>query len=173
MSASLLKKYDEIEKIKDRLLQKVKDLSPEKLNHSPAEGQWSPGQILFHVYYSESGTIKVIAKNLAGNKVTLRADITGWIRNVLLIVLLRSPIKFKAPAVASKVPDSISQEELKNLFGKNNTEFRKILDELPKELEDKFIFKHPAGGLFTISQTLNFVREHYLHHEAQLNRLLK
>jgi len=43
---------------------------------------------------------------------------------------------------------------------------------LPVELEDKFIFKHPRSGLFNIDQTLNFVREHYLHHERQLNALL-
>ena len=51
-------------------------------------------------------------------------------------------------------------------------EFQKILNDLPESLEDKFIFKHPILGLFNIHQTLNFSKEHLLHHERQLDALL-
>jgi DNA-binding transcriptional regulator GbsR (MarR family) len=85
---------------------------------------------------------------------------------------LKLPLKFKAPKQVSKVPDSISKDEIKKYFDKNTKDFIKILEELPVDLEDKLIFKHPISGLFSITQTLNFVREHYLHHERQLNALL-
>ena len=62
--------------------------------------------------------------------------------------------------------------ELKKYFDKNTADFKKVLQDLPVELEDKFIFKHPRSGLFNIDQTLTFTREHYLHHERQLNALL-
>ena len=61
---------------------------------------------------------------------------------------------------------------MKQYFDKNSADFKKILQDLPVELEDKFIFKHPRSGMFNIDQTLNFVREHYLHHERQLDALL-
>ncbi len=169
----LLKRYAEIETIKNRLLQKAEKLTVEELNHSPSEGKWSAGQVLFHTYYSESGTIKVIQKNLAEKKTDRKSDLGGTLRNLLLMGFLRSPMKFKAPAVASKVPESITLDEVKSLFEKNNNEFKKILQELPDELHDKYIFKHPISGLFTINQTLNFVREHYLHHEPQLDNRIK
>ena len=86
---------------------------------------------------------------------------------------MRSPLKIKAPAVASKVPDSITIDEIKEYFAMNSENYRQLLNDLPMELEDKQIFKHPLAGLFNIEQTIHFVREHYLHHEKQVNALLK
>lgn len=90
----------------------------------------------------------------------------------MLVIFLKLPLKFKAPKQVSKVPEQISLEELQTYYDKNSAAFKKILNDLPVELEDKFIFKHPRSGLLNIDQTLNFVREHYLHHERQLNALL-
>ena len=172
MSEQLVQKYKEIETIKKRYLDKISILSEEQLNKDPGAGKWSSGQLMFHLYYSESGTIRSIGKNLRENKVKNKSGISDMLRNFLLVIVLRTPLKIKAPAVASKVPDSITMEEIKSLLDKNTEEFKTLLTELPKELEDKQIFKHPLSGFFNIDQTLNFVRAHYLHHEAQLNRLL-
>jgi len=173
MSKALTEKYEEIAKVKESFLKKISKLSHEELNKIPADGGWSAGQVLYHVAFAESGTILVIRKNLAENKVKLSSDLMSVVRNVLLVLTLKSPLKFKAPKVVSKVPETTTYEELKSYFDKNTAEFRQILEKLPSELEDKFIFKHPFGGLFNIAQTLNFTREHYLHHERQLNALLK
>ncbi|MDB5228316.1 MAG: hypothetical protein JWN78_2509 [Bacteroidota bacterium] len=172
MSVRLVSRYNEIDAIKKRYIDKVADMPDEQLNKHAGNGQWTAGQLLYHLYFSESGTIKVIQKNLRENKVKNRSGISDILRNILLMGFLRSSMKFKAPAVASKVPDHVSLEEIKGLYEKNTAEFKTLLAELPKELENKQIFKHPISGLFNINQTLNFVREHYLHHEAQLKRLL-
>lgn len=173
MNKILLDKYKEIEAIKENYLQRISSLSAEQLNKLPANGGWSAGQVLYHVAYAESGTILVIRKNLAENKVKLNSDMMSIIRNTLLVVTLKSPLKFKAPKVVSKVAETTSYPELKEYFEKNSRDFKQILEQLPEDLEGKFIFKHPIGGLFNIHQTLNFTREHYLHHERQLNALLK
>lgn len=172
MSTQLAEKYNDIEAIKKKFLKKVKNLSNEQLNKIAADGGWSAGQTLFHCAFAESGTILVINKNLAENTVHTKSDISSVFRNIMLVIFLKLPLKFKAPKVASKVPESITLEELKKYFDKNSTDFKKILQDLPAELEDKFIFKHPRSGLFNISQVLNFVREHYMHHERQLDALL-
>ncbi len=172
MSTHLTEKYNEVKAVKDKFLKKTANLSNEQLNKIPANGGWSAGQTLYHCAFAESGTILVISKNLAENKVTAKSDIGSVFRNILLVIFLKLPLKFKAPKVVSKVPESISIDEIKNYFDKNTTDFTKILNDLPTDLEDKFIFKHPRSGLFNIGQTLNFTREHYLHHERQLDLLL-
>ncbi len=173
MKQELLHKYDTINNIKNKLLNKVAKYSQEELNKVPEYGGWSAGQVLFHVAFAESGTILVINKNLAENKVYLKGNFRSVLSNIFLVISLKLPLKFKAPKAVSKVPDSITFEEISNYFDKNTQDFKKILEELPNELENKLIFKHPRAGLFTIHQTLNFTREHYLHHESQLDRLLK
>lgn len=172
MSAELVKKYNEIEVVKNRFLQKVYSITDEQLNKIPSSGGWSLGQTLYHCAFAESGTILVVKNNLAEKKVSENSDITSVLRNILLIIFLKLPIKFKAPKQVSKVPESITMDELKEYFDKNTFEFEKILKDLPADLEDKFIFNHPRSGLFNITQTLNFVREHYLHHERQLDAML-
>ena len=172
MSAQLTEKYNDIEVLKRKFLKKVAGLSNEQLNKIPADGGWSAGQTLYHCAFAESGTILVINNNLAENKINQKSDIGSVFRNILLVIFLKLPLKFKAPKQVSKVPEQISLEELQTYYDKNTAAFKKILNDLPAELEDKFIFKHPRSGLFNIDQTLNFVREHYLHHERQLNALL-
>lgn len=172
MSAALVEKYKAIEVIKDKFLNKVEKLSYEDLNKIPTDGGWSAAQVLYHCAFAESGTILVINKNLAENKVDTKSDIGSILRNIALVLFLKLPLKFKAPKQVSKVPDTITLEEIKKYFDKNTNEFKKILNDLPAELEDKFIFKHPRSGLFNIQQTINFTREHYLHHERQLDALL-
>jgi uncharacterized damage-inducible protein DinB len=173
MSTELTEKYAEIAMVKENFLKKISKLNHEQLNRIPANGGWSAGQVLYHVAFAESGTILVIQKNLAENKVRLSSDLMSVVRNVMLVLTLKSPLKFKAPKVVSKVPETTTYDELKTYFDKNSVAFKKILEQLPAELEDKFIFKHPIGGLFNITQTLNFTREHYLHHERQLDASLK
>lgn len=172
MSAELIEKYGEVEAVKSRFLKKAADLSNEHLNKIPANGGWSAGQTLYHCAFAESGTILVINKNLAENNIGSKSDLGSVFRNIALVIFLKLPLKFKAPKQVSKVPESITFDELKKYYDKNTADFKKILQELPAKLEDKFIFKHPRSGLFNIVQTLNFTREHYLHHERQLDALL-
>lgn len=172
MSEQLASKYAEVEKIKNKFLSKVVHLSQEQLNKVPENGGWSAAQVLYHCAYAESGTLLVIHKNLDENKVNSKSDIGSVFRNILLVISLKLPLKFKAPKAVSKVPEEISFEEIKIYFENNSLKFKKLLFDLPEALEDKFIFKHPRAGMFNIIQTINFTREHYLHHEKQLEDLL-
>jgi len=172
MSKVLAEKYSDIEAVKNKFLKKVAHLSYEQFNKIPSKGGWSIGQTLYHCAFVESGVILVINKNLSENKTTLKSDLVSKLRSLLLVGFLKSPLKIKAPKVASKVPDTISVEDIKKYFDKNAVDFKKLLNELPVELEDKFIFKHPLAGLFNIKQTIGFTTEHYLHHEQQLDALM-
>ena len=172
MSVQLVEKYNDIASIKQKLLAKISTISDEKFNELPSNGGWSLGQTYYHVYFSEYGTIKTIQKNLRENKVMNDTKIGDVFRNIFLVIMLKLPIKFKAPKVVSKVPEIISKKEIEEMFAKNSEEFKSILNDLPNDLENKQIFKHPIAGLFNINQCMNFVREHYMHHERQIDALL-
>ncbi len=172
MSTELIEKYSEVEAVKTKFLKKTANLTHEQLNKIPVNGGWSIGQTLYHCAFAESGTILVINKNLAEGKAHQKSDLSSVLRNISLIVFLKLPLKFKAPKQVSKVPDTITLEEVITYYDKNTADFKKILDVMPTDLEDKLIFNHPRAGLFNIGQALNFVREHYMHHERQLDALL-
>ena len=172
MSNNLLKKYDAIEQMKAHFLKKVEGFSDEQLNTIPVNNGWSAAQVLYHCAFVEDGVIVTIQKNLAENKVYIQKDFKSILRSVFLDLALKSPLKFKAPKVVSKVPNQVSLVELKKFNEANSIKFLQILHELPAELEDKYIFKHPISGLFTIHQTLDFLYKHFVHHERQLDALL-
>jgi uncharacterized damage-inducible protein DinB len=172
MSEPLIKKYHQIETIKKRYLSQVANLPEEQFNQAPEDGSWSIAQVLYHLYLAENGTIRAVQKNLRENNVKAHSKISDMFRNMLLVLFLKSPLKFKAPSILGSMPDHIKREEINKLFGEATDSFKEVLNGLPKQLENKRIFKHPVSGKFNIGQTLNFVREHYLHHQGQLNKLL-
>ena len=172
MSEQLVKSYESIESVKNKFLKKMDGISDDAFNKKALDGKWSLAQTFYHLHLVESGTIYTIQKNLKADKVKLNAGFDNIFRSIFLGLVLKSPFKFKAPKLVSDLPERISLQEIKDLFEKNNQNFKSILNDLPKELESKQIFKHPLVGLFTINQTLDFVREHYLHHERQLDKLL-
>lgn len=172
MNEQLLRQYQGIQKIKTDLLNKIKTVDEEQLNRKPSDGSWSLGQVYYHCYLAEYGTIKTIEKNLKENKVKLESQFLDTWRNRLLLLVLQSPIKFKAPKVVSKVPDKITYKEIEDYFTSSTAAFQTILAQLPEDILNKRIFKHPIAGLFNIEQTLNFVGEHYKHHIMQIDRML-
>lgn len=172
MNTELANKYEEIEVVKNRFLQKIEKISFEKLNQQPSDGGWSAGQVLYHCGIAESATIDTINKNLREQKVRYNSSWKNKMRNMILVLFLKLPIKYKAPKVVSSVPIEISYQEIKDSFDKSSKDFKALLQNLPAELEDKLIFKHPISGLFNIHQTLRFLLEHYIHHERQLDALL-
>ena len=104
MNEQLSRQYQGIQKTKTDLLNKIKTVDEEQLNRKPTDGSRSLGQVYYHCYLAEYGTIKTIEKNLKENKVKLQSEFADKIRNILLLIVLKSPLKFKAPAVVQKVP---------------------------------------------------------------------
>ena len=108
MANNLLNKYQAIEEIKTRFLKKVEGLSDAQLNKIPADGGWSAAQVLYHCGMAENETINTIQKNVQAQKVKLNRNFKSILNNILLVVFLKLPLKFKAPKVVSSVPEKCS-----------------------------------------------------------------
>lgn len=137
------------------------------------DGKWSIGQICYHLYMSESGTLQYIQKRIKEGKVTKTTGFNNFFNNTLLAIALKVPIKYKAPKAVSEVPPKVDIKELMHAWEEQNEAFRDTIRNLPKSLADKEIFNHPIAGKFNIDQTINFIIEHYDHHLPQIKNLLK
>lgn len=169
----LIKQYSNIESTKQWYLDVINDLNEIQLQYKTDDKSWSIAEVCYHMHLVENGTIKLINKNLKEQKVNRKSTLENWFKNKLTVIVLQLGIKFKAPKIVSEFPSNITQAEVINLFKQNTKDFKAILETLPEELYDKQIFKHPMAGQFNIRQTLNFLLEHYQHHQPQINGLLK
>ncbi len=118
-------------------------------------------QILHHLLLVEEGTLAYVRKKLR--------------RNFLLTVFIEMPIKFKAPPGISgqHLPAYATLADTRARWEKARQNWAAFLGELPEELLDKQVFKHPFVGRLGWRQTVVFLDGHFRRHGRQLRRGMK
>lgn len=164
---SLTKQYEEIEALKEKMLQKVAAKSSNERHAKPLEGKWSEMQVLVHLMEAETGVIAYINKKMSDTGKLQNAALGNWIKSKLLVLLLSLPLKFKAPKVLKEPSNEISLDDLTKQWTKNSADIKAIIARMDN-LEDKIVFKHPVAGYFNLSQTFDFIYNHMQHHYGQL-----
>lgn len=174
MSKTLVQQLEEIESLYNTYLAQAKSLSEQELNYKLNENTWSIAQVLHHIWFALDGTYSYIEKQLAKNPNLKPAGLINIIRSIGLNAVLNSSLKLKAPQyVNDNVIQHTTHQDIENISKLSFQKFRKLLENFPKELENKEIFKHPVVGWVTISQTLGFLKGHTVHHKMQIENLLK
>lgn len=171
MNPKLESKYLFLEKSRSKLLNSLKDIDESLLNTTPAEGKWSVGQIVAHLIQVEQLTIGYIQKKLAEENELQNSSLKHMVSSVLLRLALNSGMKFKAPKVAATVPDTVTLNSLHAQWDETRYKLEDLLTELPPQMLDKCLFRHPYAGMLSIAQTLTFMQDHFNHHLAQINHL--
>jgi uncharacterized damage-inducible protein DinB len=173
MEPKLEKTYQQLEAQRQRLWQELSSVSGEQWNQSPAEGKWSLAQVLTHVVTSEQLSVNYMKKKSLAME---SLDCTGWweeAKLVLLIILQRIPIKYKAPrTVVERTPPAMSQAELQKAWEAVRADLKNLLLYMKPEDARKKVYKHPIAGRLNIQQCMIFLREHLIHHQPQIHRLL-
>lgn len=173
----LKKKFDKIEHSKSDLLQKLKNIETQKLNFKPKENKWSILQIIFHIVKTEHLIIISIEKNLKNfqnnKKNVLNAGIISSIKYYFFILMLKSPLKIKAPKILAGVPETYNFENLINKWDSLRNNLKNMLDSFPKNSKNKIFFTHPYGADLTINQTLVFLYVHLERHKKQIKNILR
>lgn len=143
----------------------------EQRNFKPAPGKWCMLQVAQHVMASEAGTLRFFNK-YPPIKTGLAGHISGIIRSLGLTIALKLPLKYKAPKVPDLNPETaIPWEETEPEWVKIRAALDNYFNNFPAEKTAFIVFKHPVGGKFNISQTLDFLLEHINHHLLQLQRI--
>lgn len=173
-NSRIVLRAEKIRNIQQKDLQRLAGYSQEQLCKPAPNGGWSLIQVLNHLYLTQKGTInflekQIADKNLLAEKITLRNRFNA----LFLARALKSNKKFKAP---SRLPEPLNDTdfgELKEKFEAMMANTMQIAEDFPKELENKKIFKHPRAGWLNIFDVLNFIHDHWYHHEYQMASLEK
>lgn len=145
---------------------------PDELIHrKPSETEWSLQQVLLHIIQIQDVASTVLQKQLANSKELRPTQLKTWYRYALLKLALKSSKKFKAPKVVANVSNEKSLSELRQLWEKSYRNISQIVNNFPKELENKLIFRHPVIGWINIGQTTGFMLDHLKHHQKQIESL--
>ena len=169
----LLQRIDELKLLKKELFEMMAEASPEQLQKRPAPGKWSPLQILIHMQMVEQGTLSYIQKKLSFSASGLpNATLLSSAKVVLLRLVLRSPIKFKAPLGLDAVPENPSLESIQESWKRTDDGFRELVNSLEERQLSWQLFKHPIIGRLGMKDTLRFMKSHFTHHARQIRALL-
>jgi hypothetical protein len=52
-------------------------------------------------------------------------------------------------------------------------QLEQVLNEFPSNRLSHTVFRHPRAGWLTVGQTVTSILDHTLHHQQQLNRIVK
>ncbi len=166
------KHFNQIEAQRNALLNEISRLSHAQQNFKPSRESWSILQVLNHLVYSETNTVKYMNKKMLGIAAAEKSGIYAKVRMFVLNAFLRSPLKFKAPKAALPVQEEVYVfDNMKKQWDDVRFQFGKIIDQLGNADADKLIFKHPISGKFNIYQTMSFLEEHIEHHKKQIGRI--
>lgn len=168
MTPDLHKKFSTLEDARLRINFHISSWEDEQFNFKPAEGKWSPGQVIFHLVQVEQFSVSYVKKKLSRPETLKKTGIGASIRFFLLKFFLSLPVKYKAPAPVSTVPDNLNKEQLMMQWEDTRKEMASLLDSFPEELLEKNIFKHLVAGRLTIAQMLDFIHDHIDHHLPQI-----
>lgn len=173
MNSKLLHLFDALEQDRINLIVTLKSLPPEKLQQSP-EGKWPINQILSHLIAAEKLSIQYLNKKILGIKEAGNTGIWEEIKLKALQISQRLPLKFKAPQnLVDNTPSILNFNEITIEWEKTRAELKALLEKLDDTQIKKKIYKHFFVGRLNIQHALIFLREHIIHHQPQINRLLK
>jgi len=171
MNAALEAKYLRLEQSRNHMLDELEGLDDGLLNTPPAEGKWSINQIVAHLVLTEKQTINYVQYKVTRQEELHDATFSNDIKSFLLKLALKSGRKYKAPASVATVPTTSSLPMLRSDWDQVRFKLEDVLSELPRELLNKCLFKHPHVGPLTIQQTLSFLQDHFSHHLRQVHHI--
>lgn len=172
MNTKLQQIFDSLETQRSQLFISLNSLAVEKLNQQPTNG-WSINQVIAHLIAAERLSVLYLRKKIqAINEV----ENTGLIEELKMIVIIlsqRLPFKFKAPkTVVENTKSSTSIHQLEQEWNAVRNELKIVLEKFNDDQIKRKIYKHVVAGKLNIQQTLLFFREHIIHHQQQIKRLL-
>ena len=171
--AQLSSKFDNLEKSRNDLITYLQGVDKNSLSFKINQNKWSTIQICLHVIKAEQLTTLSLNKNLQLKNNLKKSGFTSLIMDALLSFALKSKIKFKAPAIVAKMPDNYDFDELMKKWNTIRASLKNYVDNFPEDCLRKVIYRHPIAGWLNLSQTLNFLQNHFDHHKPQIIKLIE
>lgn len=172
MNTKLQQIFDSLETQRNQLFSSLNSLAVEKLNQQPTNG-WSINQVIAHLITAERLSIMYLHKKIQAINEVENTGLVEELKMIVLILSQRLPFKFKAPkVVVENTKPSTSLHELVKEWAAVRNELKAMLERFGDDQLKRKIYKHVIAGKLNIQQTLLFFREHIIHHQQQIKRLL-
>ncbi|WP_210490476.1 DinB family protein [Rufibacter aurantiacus] len=172
MNHQLQSSFQHLEKQREEFSAWVQKAPAERQHRKPTPDQWSAAQLLYHLSRVDQQVVLGLEKRLGSGKALRPMRLGTRVRSFLLNLLLRLPIKFKAPPAVSEVPEEVQISEVMKDWGETRARLLAIVSTFPEDQLNREVFFHPRSGMITLPQTLQFMIEHTEHHRRQMRRLL-
>ncbi len=172
MNKALAKRFDELERQTDKFLSIVAAQTPEQQRFRPSEFEWSMLEVVEHLVTSEIGINKFFKKYTPDGS-TRKMQLKNYLASWLVQVMLYLPIKFPAPPKLKPPQGNTSLEDWQVLWKSQRSIFNEMLENFPEDKLNYSVFKHPRSGAMDIKNTIDFMKNHVIHHIYQLRRIQK
>jgi uncharacterized damage-inducible protein DinB len=172
LNTKLQQIFDSLETQRNQLFTSLNNLTAQKLNQQPQNG-WSINQVIAHLITAERLSILYLHKKIQAINEVENSGLIEELKMIVLIISQRLPFKFKAPkVVVENTKPYTSLQELEQEWTTVRNELKIVLEKFNDDQIKRKIYKHVVAGKLNIQQTLLFFREHVIHHQQQIKRLL-
>lgn len=176
MNHRLHLKFEQLDRATTRLLASAEAFGADA-TRQPVPGSWSATQVVHHLQFIEGRIISSIRKELLAPENLPDVGFFTKLRALFVRLILRLPgIKVKAPkgvATLTDANDMPTLAELRATWESQRRQLEQLLNEYPGRLLSRAIFPHPRSGRINIYQVMEFLLDHLLHHQQQLERIKK
>ncbi len=167
----LIEKFEELESKRIALIKKLENYSLKQLNSHRIQNKWSIIQIIFHLIKTEHIVIISFKKAVKNNNYEKIAGLSAKIRSMLLNLALKTSIRFKAPKLMQNVPETYDFGELLRKWVMIRNELADFIKNCNSDVMNINIFRHPYAGYMNITQSIDFLDEHFNHHVKQIEKI--
>lgn len=165
----LRSRFDELERQRRALLDRLLAHTPAQLAFQPAPGAWSLAQLMQHLVLVEEGTLMFLEKKAprpAASR-TLR-DRLKW---AVFSRVSPMPVRVKTPTDLVVPRAEATVESLVQRWDAARARLTEYLERVDDAAMPLIVFKHAIGGPLPILETLDFLGLHLRHHEHQIRRI--
>lgn len=174
MKKAIISRNERYNRLVTNLLAELKAYDDAALNRKPSGGGWSAIQTAHHLMLSEELSLAYVKKKLSFNPELEKTGLGARVRGFFLWLYLSAPIKFKAPPNVGddKLPDRASFADTSARWQKIRGEWTDFFENMPEELADKAVYRHPRAARLGWHQMLSFFETHFARHSKQIRRAL-
>jgi hypothetical protein len=175
MRDRIFQKFRAYQQTVDHFLHVCAEYTDEQLNFRPPGGKWSAIQNMHHLLLSEELSLQYVRKKLSFHPpLEKRGPGAAW-RGFLLWFYLNVPLKFKAPEIVGEpqLPESASLADTRARWKSAQAEWERFFQEMPPELADKVVYRHPLAGRLGWPETIDFFHHHFQRHHRQIQNALQ
>jgi hypothetical protein len=175
MKNEMLRRNERYNQLINNLFDEMAPFGDEALNHKPANGGWSALQTMQHLILTEELSLAYVKKKLSFNPELESAGFGAHWRGFLLWLSLSAPIKFKAPKNVGDehLPDFSTIADTRARWEKIRADWTEFFAQMPENLADKALYKHPRAGRLGWPQMLAFFETHFGRHLKQARAAVK